>query len=380
MNIESQALNKPTQVSELKQTTSASSQMPAQPHEFKSFKSELYYLKGTDQKAEQEMSTSINQNSSQSQDTRSFSGAGIKKQSLNGQNAPQAIDSKSFKVELKSIEACGQNVASVAVAGSKAYNDVKAVETVKEAKDVKTAKIIETVKEAKAVKISNIVETVKETKEVKIAKTKSNKETQNILGLPNPHLNNLVAPLSELESKIASIKELKSGIKSYASKSNRTDKDNLEATIDCQVIKMDSADAMFFVNLTNRVSSQDQNSPTGNFDVSSMSAEAAQGASKVSATLMDALSDSMKTNKPFRIDFDKDIAVILRVDKEGKVSAEFIPGDKVVEQYLKNNIPLLKERFEEQNLSYGDLNYKKHKQQDQEKDNNRKENKENDDE
>jgi len=154
----------------------------------------------------------------------------------------------------------------------------------------------------------------------------------------------------------------------------------LDATLDGKVIKMDSADAMFFVNLVHGVNSHDQNSPTGNFDVSVMKTEAANGAAKVSATLMDALSDSMKTNKPFRIDFDKDIAVILKVDKEGKVSAEFIPGDKAVEQYLKNNIPQLKERFGEQNLSYGDLTYQKHKQQDQKEDNKRKENKENDDE
>ena len=73
----------------------------------------------------------------------------------------------------------------------------------------------------------------------------------------------------------------------------------------------------------------------------------------------------MKTNKAFRIDFDKDISVVMRVDKDGNLNANFIPGDKAVEAYLRNNISYLKQRFEEQNISYGELTYSKHKRQDQ---------------
>jgi len=208
----------------------------------------------------------------------------------------------------------------------------------------------------------------------------SDADNKNILGLPNTGESNLLSPLNELESKIASIKDLKSGTKSGALKSQKTDKDSLEATIDYKTIKMDSNDALFFANLVNSAKLENKKSGTDSLNSSDMKTEATQSASKVSATLADALSESMKTNKPFRIDFDKDIAVILRVDKEGKLSAEFIPGDKAVEQYLKNNIPMLKERFAEQNLSYGDLSYQRPKQQQQAEDNNRKENKENDDE
>lgn len=50
---------------------------------------------------------------------------------------------------------------------------------------------------------------------------------------------------------------------------------------------------------------------------------------------MDKLSESMKTNQPFRIDFDKDVSVIIKVNKDGSLAANFIPGDKAVEQYLK---------------------------------------------
>ena len=59
---------------------------------------------------------------------------------------------------------------------------------------------------------------------------------------------------------------------------------------------------------------------------------------KVSSVLMNTIKEGMQTNKPFRIDFDKDVSVILRIDRDGSISANFIPGDKAVEQYLKNNI------------------------------------------
>ena len=65
----------------------------------------------------------------------------------------------------------------------------------------------------------------------------------------------------------------------------------------------------------------------------------------------------MKNNKPFRIDFDKNISVIIKVNKDGSLSANFIPGDKAVEQYLRNNISTLKQRFDEENLAYSELSY-----------------------
>ncbi len=46
------------------------------------------------------------------------------------------------------------------------------------------------------------------------------------------------------------------------------------------------------------------------------------------------------------------------MSEDGKINAHFIPGDKAVEEYLKNNIPYLKQRFEEQNIPYANLSYK----------------------
>ena len=83
----------------------------------------------------------------------------------------------------------------------------------------------------------------------------------------------------------------------------------------------------------------------------------------VSRSLFNLISKAQETQKPVRLDFDNNVTVIMKVDKEGKISAEFIPGDKAVEAYLRNNIPYLKQRFEEQNIVYNDLHYRQNRQQ-----------------
>ena len=85
-------------------------------------------------------------------------------------------------------------------------------------------------------------------------------------------------------------------------------------------------------------------------------AEVKQNA-QVSQALLNALSEARENNQPLRIDFDQNISVILRVGRDGAVSAQFIPGDKAVEQYLKNNIESLKASFDEQDLPYSELSY-----------------------
>ena len=72
---------------------------------------------------------------------------------------------------------------------------------------------------------------------------------------------------------------------------------------------------------------------------------------------MDALSKARENNQPLRIDFDQNVSVILRVGRDGAISAQFIPGDKAVEQYLRNNIDALRNSFDEQDLPYSDLSY-----------------------
>ena len=139
------------------------------------------------------------------------------------------------------------------------------------------------------------------------------------------------------------------------------------ARLDYSTFSMSDDDAMFFANLLSKTDMSMQ-SIAGEFQKSLQAGkiEQVQKTAQVSSVLLEALSESLKTNKAFRIDFDKDISVVLRVDRDGNLNANFIPGDKAVEAYLRNNIPFLKQRFEEQNLSYGELTYSKHKQQDKE--------------
>lgn len=124
-------------------------------------------------------------------------------------------------------------------------------------------------------------------------------------------------------------------------------------------LKMNETDAEFFINLTqnNNVSTdaiavQAQNMLNSGTDIKQVSQNF-----KVSQALLNALNESRQKNQPIRIDFDQNISVILRVGKDGAISANFIPGDKAVEQYLRNNIDSLKNAFDEQELDYTELTY-----------------------
>lgn len=124
-------------------------------------------------------------------------------------------------------------------------------------------------------------------------------------------------------------------------------------------ISMTQSDAEFFVNLTqnNDVSMQNIVAQATEMTQQGADVKEVQQNVKVSQALLDALSESREKNQPVRIDFDKDVSVVLRVSKDGALAANFIPGDKAVEQYLRNNIESLKNTFNENDLPYSDLSY-----------------------
>ena len=151
----------------------------------------------------------------------------------------------------------------------------------------------------------------------------------------------------------------------------------IPAKVDYSNIDMGADDAKFFADL---VQNTDKTLQSVTADLQGGVEQNVQQAAKnvkVSATLMNALNEAVKTNRPFRINFDKDVSVIIKVDKDGALSATFIPGDKAVEEYLKQNISFLRQRFDEQELSYKDLSYSRQKQNQEQ---NRRNNKENDNE
>lgn len=149
---------------------------------------------------------------------------------------------------------------------------------------------------------------------------------------------------------------------------------NSASTFDYDVINMSDSDANFFANLVQNTDMSMKSIASQINDAMDNGTEGIQKNVQVSSVLMDKLSESMKTNQPFRIDFDKDVSVILKVNKDGSLAANFIPGDKAVEQYLRNNISSLRQRFDDQNLPYSELSYSNSRQQQQERRRNNKEN------
>ena len=138
------------------------------------------------------------------------------------------------------------------------------------------------------------------------------------------------------------------GIKKVDAKTNIT----TDTVVKFDDIAMNKNDVEFFANLVEN-GSVDMNSVTNS-----------QKSSQVSKTLADMLAKSMEDNKPIRINFDNDISVIIKINKNGKISADFLPSSQVAEAYLKENLPILKQKFDDNNIDYEELNYRKQEQQD----------------
>ena len=130
---------------------------------------------------------------------------------------------------------------------------------------------------------------------------------------------------------------------------------------DIESIKVGQEDAMFFLNVLNQNGLINYQVQDEGLQITTKNDQQIQ----VSKTLMSMLKTSVDTKKPIRMDFDNNVTVILKLDDKGKINAHFIPGDKAVEEYLKNNIPYLRQRFDEQNISYSNISYRQHKEQNQ---------------
>lgn len=117
-------------------------------------------------------------------------------------------------------------------------------------------------------------------------------------------------------------------------------------------------DAIFFVNLLNQQNLINYSVEDNKIHLSTSDNQ------KINATnsLLTMLQTSIDSKKPIRLDFDKDVTVILKMDNEGKIQAHFIPGSSEVEKYLKNNIQSLKQTFEDEEINYSYLGYSKHKE------------------
>lgn len=124
----------------------------------------------------------------------------------------------------------------------------------------------------------------------------------------------------------------------------------------------------------NHVDSQNQNF---NMIINGENLNISYRSLEISKTLFSALEQAAKTGKSVRLDFGQDTSVILRIGKDGKLSADFVPNEKAMEAVLRNALPQLKAKLEEQNIQYGELNYRSYNGQ---KNNQKEDNKEKKDE
>ena len=124
----------------------------------------------------------------------------------------------------------------------------------------------------------------------------------------------------------------------------------VDTIVNYNSVIMDKADVEFFANLVEN----------GFLEIDDV--QNTQKSSHVSKTLADMLVKAMNDNKPIRIDFDNNISVIIKIDRAGKISADFLPSSQVAEAYLKENLPLLRQRFDDNNIDYNELNQRQRKQ------------------
>lgn len=176
-----------------------------------------------------------------------------------------------------------------------------------------------------------------------------NEQGNNKLSVSEKDLQEERAILSTMEENIAMVNKAQIAVQN-------TEKAIIEPFNN---IIMNKADVDFFVDLVK------------NNEIDMSTVKNPEKVTQISKTLADLLAKAMNENKPVRIDFDNDISVIIRISKDGKISADFLPSSQVAEAYLKENLPLLKQRFDENNIEYNELNQRKQQKQN-EKDNRKK--------
>lgn len=134
---------------------------------------------------------------------------------------------------------------------------------------------------------------------------------------------------------------------------------NLQSMYNYDTVKISKDDAKFFADLVeNKQFALQQNGENTALIKFADEIGPTYKSQQTSKVLSDLITKAYNDQKPVRIDFDNNVSVVLKVDTKGKISADFIPGDKAVEMYLRNNIGSLRQRFDDQNIPYNDILYR----------------------
>jgi hypothetical protein len=181
-----------------------------------------------------------------------------------------------------------------------------------------------------------------------------NKHENGYLGSSKQDLLEEKAILSTMAENIA-IANKNNALNNTQTVSNKNST-TVENMIKFDYIIMNQADVEVFVKLVEN----------GGLDMNSISSKNINGNIQISKTLADMLLKAKENNQPLRIDFDNNISIIIRISRDGKISADFLPSTQIAEAYLKENLPLLKQRFDENNIEYESLNQKERRNSEKE--------------
>ena len=130
----------------------------------------------------------------------------------------------------------------------------------------------------------------------------------------------------------------------------------IETIVKYDTVIMNQADVEVFANLVEK----------GEINLNEITSKSVGKSVQVSKTLADMLAKSMENNQPLRINFDNDISVIIRISRDGKITADFLPSSQVAEAYLKENLPILRQKFDDSNIDYESLNQRERREHNKE--------------
>lgn len=117
------------------------------------------------------------------------------------------------------------------------------------------------------------------------------------------------------------------------------------------------------------INSLNQQNLQVNFSLPEQTSEVSYRSLNFSKGLFNLIDYAYKTQRPIRLDFEGNSSVILKIDNEGKLSAQFISSDMAMEQILKNNIPHLRNRFDSEKIPYKEITYRDSNKRQNNKDN-----------
>ena len=175
-----------------------------------------------------------------------------------------------------------------------------------------------------------------------------------------------ITPLKDSKLALETFSDLNSKISAINSITTKSTSKNMLGSI-----KVSLEDASFFAKAVENSSNNNfqtniaLNIANNQVNMTEAKTQSLQSSAAVSQALIEKLQESMNTNKAFRVDFDKDVAVIMRVDSNGVLSANFVPGSSAVEQALRNNLAELRQSLDNKGIEYNELSYTSRQQQKQ---------------